>query len=71
MLFPHPHSCLFSLASSTNTKLCRQIITDLFPGVEPPKVDYDALLAALGESCGELRIQPVDSFIHKVIQARP
>jgi dynein heavy chain, axonemal len=44
------------------------IIADLFPGVEPPKVDYEALYQALGEGCHELKIQPVDAFIHKVVQ---
>lgn len=33
------------------------IITDLFPGVKPPDVDYEGLLKALGESCGEMGIQ--------------
>ena len=37
-------------------------------GVSPPDVDYKDLLQALGESCGELGIQPVENFTAKVIQ---
>ncbi|KAL0019092.1 hypothetical protein WJX77_000912 [Trebouxia sp. C0004] len=44
------------------------IITDLFPGVQPPKVDYGDLLQALGESCQEMGLQAVDSFVAKCIQ---
>ena len=44
------------------------IISDLFPGVEIPKVTYDALLESLDAACAELLIQPVDAFITKVIQ---
>ncbi|KAF8071068.1 Dnah1 [Scenedesmus sp. PABB004] len=44
------------------------IIRDLFPGVAPPKVDYGALLAALGGACGELGLQPAEPFLAKVVQ---
>ncbi|KAG2439747.1 hypothetical protein HYH02_010624 [Chlamydomonas schloesseri] len=44
------------------------IITDLFPGVKMPEVDYKSLLRALREACGEMGIQAVESFVGKVIQ---
>ena len=44
------------------------IISDLFPGLKKPEVDYDDLNEALRESCEELKIQPVPAFIGKVIQ---
>ena len=44
------------------------IISDLFPGVEPPVVDYSALEGALSEACAELAIQPTVEFMAKVIQ---
>ena len=44
------------------------IISDLFPGLKKPDVDYGDLMGALNESCGELKIQPVPAFIEKVIQ---
>ncbi|GMH32802.1 hypothetical protein BSKO_00636 [Bryopsis sp. KO-2023] len=44
------------------------IITDLFPGITPPDVDYGDLLGALKESCVDLGIQPVDTGIAKIIQ---
>ncbi|KAG2485619.1 hypothetical protein HYH03_015682 [Edaphochlamys debaryana] len=44
------------------------IITDLFPGVQMPEVDYASLLSALKESCGEMGIQCVPAFEGKVIQ---
>ena len=47
------------------------IITDLFPGVPPPDVDYSALTSALSDACKIAKagaIQPVDSFIGKAIQ---
>ncbi|KAF6265909.1 dynein heavy chain 2 [Scenedesmus sp. NREL 46B-D3] len=44
------------------------IITDLFPGVAPPKVDYGAMLSALKAACGDLGVQAVEPFLAKVIQ---
>lgn len=37
-------------------------------GVASPDADYGSLLGALQESCEEMNIQPVDSFVAKVIQ---
>jgi dynein heavy chain len=42
------------------------IISDLFPGVQPPKIQYDDLLNALKNACAALGIQPVESFMTKV-----
>jgi hypothetical protein len=47
------------------------ILSDLFPGVELPTVDYDNLVAAIKDSCVRNNLQPLDSFIIKVIQVRP
>ncbi|EFJ44217.1 dynein heavy chain 2, partial [Volvox carteri f. nagariensis] len=53
---------------SHDLPLFNGIITDLFPGVKMPEVDYASLLSALGESCKELGIQAVEPFVAKVIQ---
>lgn len=44
------------------------ILSDLFPGVELPVVDYDNLRAAIIENCVKSNLQPLDSFIIKIIQ---
>nr|8GLV_Kg Chain Kg, DHC_N2 domain-containing protein [Chlamydomonas reinhardtii] len=44
------------------------ILSDLFPGVELPVVDYDNLVAAIKENCVKSNLQPLDSFIVKIIQ---
>ncbi len=44
------------------------ILSDLFPGVELPAVDYDNLVAAIRDNCAKNNLQPLDSFITKVIQ---
>ncbi|GLI62391.1 hypothetical protein VaNZ11_005010 [Volvox africanus] len=53
---------------SHDLPLFNGIITDLFPGVKMPEVDYASLLSALDESCKEMGIQSVDAFVSKVIQ---
>ncbi|KAJ7552868.1 hypothetical protein O6H91_06G073600 [Diphasiastrum complanatum] len=53
---------------SQDLPLFAGIVTDLFPGVEPPKIVYDDLLEALSNVCRELNIQPVESFTTKIIQ---
>ena len=53
---------------SHDLPLFNGIISDLFPGVEIPKVTYDDLIDALGKACAELKIQAVEAFITKVIQ---
>ncbi|KAI8820875.1 dynein heavy chain and region D6 of dynein motor-domain-containing protein [Fimicolochytrium jonesii] len=44
------------------------IISDLFPGIELPKIDYGDLLEALHTSCNKMGLQPEESFISKCIQ---
>ncbi|KAH8941010.1 hypothetical protein BDL97_14G015200 [Sphagnum fallax] len=44
------------------------IITDLFPGVEPPEIVYDDLLGAIAKCCKDMLAQPVEAFTAKIIQ---
>ncbi|XP_024523426.1 dynein heavy chain 1, axonemal [Selaginella moellendorffii] len=53
---------------SQDLPLFAGIITDLFPGVEPPEISYVDLLDALARASVELNIQPVPAFTNKVIQ---
>ncbi|GLI65190.1 hypothetical protein VaNZ11_008652 [Volvox africanus] len=44
------------------------ILSDLFPGVALPVVDYDNLVAAIKDNCVRSNLQALDSFIVKIIQ---
>jgi len=48
--------------------LFENIIKDLFPGVERPKVDYGSLHEQILKACEFYKLQPVQKFIDKVIQ---
>jgi dynein heavy chain len=48
--------------------LFENIITDLFPGVERPRIDYGELLKSINDTCRKLNLQPIQPFIDKVIQ---
>lgn len=48
--------------------LFANIILDLFPGVEKPKVDMSALFDQMAASCAELNLQPCEAFITKITQ---
>lgn len=44
------------------------ILSDLFPGVTLPDIDYTDLLAALTENSVKQGLQPLESFKEKIIQ---
>jgi dynein heavy chain len=44
------------------------IISDLFPGVSQPKIDYGNLLESIKKNCDKIGLQPVESFLGKCIQ---
>eukprot|EP00742_Colponemidia_sp_Colp-10_P007220 GILJ01007760.1.p1 GENE.GILJ01007760.1~~GILJ01007760.1.p1 ORF type:complete len:2640 (-),score=434.68 GILJ01007760.1:74-7498(-) len=44
------------------------IISDLFPGIEKPTVDYGALLDCIKKTCQKHNLQPTQPFIAKVLQ---
>jgi hypothetical protein len=44
------------------------ILGDLFPGVSLPTVDYANMRAAIVENCARNNLQPLESFIIKVIE---
>lgn len=48
--------------------LFENIITDLFPGTERPKIDYGSLLDSINTACIKQNLQPINNFIDKVIQ---
>merc|ERR1719238_1363586 len=48
--------------------LFENIITDLFPGVERPKIDYGALETASAEQCKKFNLQPTPYFLKKVFE---
>lgn len=44
------------------------IISDLFPGVDQPQIDYAELMKGLHSTCESLSLQPQENFIKKCIQ---
>eukprot|EP00775_Hariotina_reticulata_P006671 gene6671-6895_t len=44
------------------------ILSDLFPGVQLPHVDYDTLRPALIDNCLRAGLQPLETFLTKAIQ---
>lgn len=48
--------------------LFENIILDLFPSTEKPKIDRGVLETAVTAKCRELHIQPIPSFLEKVFQ---
>ena len=53
---------------SHDIPLFHGIISDLFPGVTLPEADYSAFNAAAHETCTSLNLQPVSSFLQKLIE---
>ncbi|XP_048348807.1 dynein axonemal heavy chain 3 [Sphaerodactylus townsendi] len=48
--------------------LFQGIISDLFPGVDLPKPDYERFIQALNSNIHKMNLQPVPWFIGKIIQ---
>mmetsp|Transcript_3151 Transcript_3151/g.13662 ORF Transcript_3151/g.13662 Transcript_3151/m.13662 type:complete len:4229 (-) Transcript_3151:2367-15053(-) len=48
--------------------LFRGILSDLFPGVKLPEIDYDNLNDALRNASAKAKLQPLDTFFEKIIQ---
>jgi dynein heavy chain len=48
--------------------LFENIISDLFPGVERPVIDYGALMTQMVESCKTRNLEPTENFLAKIIQ---
>ncbi len=48
--------------------LFENIISDLFPGVEKPNIDYGQLLDQIKKSAISKNLQPTQPFIEKIIQ---
>ena len=48
--------------------LFENIITDLFPGIERPKIDIGDLLTAIHDKIEKFDLMPIRTFIDKVIQ---
>ena len=48
--------------------LFKNIITDLFPRTQRPKIDYADLLEKINISCNNHNILPTESFVQKTIQ---
>ncbi|KAJ3324532.1 Dynein heavy chain 1, axonemal, partial [Blyttiomyces sp. JEL0837] len=44
------------------------IISDLFPGVEQPKIDYGEIMDSMNRTCEKMSLQPEAAFIKKCIQ---
>lgn len=53
---------------SDDVPLFNGIISDLFPGVVQPQINYGDLLGAINENCIKLYLQPEEAFIKKCIQ---
>ncbi|ORZ39363.1 dynein heavy chain and region D6 of dynein motor-domain-containing protein [Catenaria anguillulae PL171] len=53
---------------SQDVGLFRGIVSDLFPGVTLPKMDYTALESAVARVCKQRNLQLIPSFMEKIIQ---
>lgn len=53
---------------SFDIPLFEGIISDLFPGTSLMDTDYTLMKSSFVETCGELNLQPTDSFFNKIIQ---
>lgn len=48
--------------------LFRGILSDLFPGLQLPEIDYTHLTGALTQACKDRNLQPLPTFFEKCIQ---
>ena len=48
--------------------LFENIIQDLFPGIEKPKIDYGKLIDSVVSTAKKSRLQPCKPFLEKVMQ---
>lgn len=65
----HPSIPLsLTYTKSTTLVLKPQILGDLFPGVKLPELDYGHLLHALKDNAVRMGLQPLNSFMIKMIQ---
>ena len=53
---------------SHDIPLFNGIISDLFPGLDLPKADYDTFLNAVSRVAEKNKLQTADFFIEKIIQ---
>ncbi|KAI9331944.1 dynein heavy chain and region D6 of dynein motor-domain-containing protein [Obelidium mucronatum] len=53
---------------SQDIPLFKAILADLFPKVVLPTPDYRYLLAAINENLNKMNLQPVSTFVEKIIQ---
>ncbi|KAI9202130.1 dynein heavy chain and region D6 of dynein motor-domain-containing protein [Polychytrium aggregatum] len=53
---------------SQDIALFKGIATDLFPGVQLPKPDYELLEGAIQKACASMHLQMVPPFLEKIIQ---
>lgn len=68
-LFPSkPHSYHCTHSHSPHHTCTSGILSDLFPGVALPELDYDNIRAALIKHTLLMNLQPLESFLDKAIQ---
>ena len=48
--------------------LFENIISDLFPGVQRPQINYGALLDQMKKSATIFNLQPIQPFLDKILQ---
>ena len=56
------------MMSFQDVPLFEGIISDLFPGINLPKPDYDVFMEALLDNLKKRKLQAVPWFIDKIIQ---
>jgi dynein heavy chain len=54
--------------TSNDIPLFNGIVSDLFPGVSVPAIDYGILLESIKDQCAAKNLQPKKEFLDKCIQ---